>query len=322
MSGVVEVRSPVDFGQLRARLGAADVVQFSQPLTEAEYRSLAALLAEHPTVPLRAYGSDDELATLRFLRWFPHVRRFSVAELRHLTDLAPLDQLSADVDYLDIGETRKPVHLGPVAEFRRLRRLRIVGHRRGLSELLSANPGLRELSLWRLPVDRVLPVIALPCLQALALTLGSLTNSEWLTQIPTLRYLALRGVREVSDLTPVTRLPALQWLWLETLTVERLPHFGSDTKLARVDCIGMRHLRHPEALQGLAAAPQLRELLVAAPHLPVDAVVSLVDHPTLERATIVLGSQQRDRDAEDLLRLPPPRPDTQFATIHELTRVL
>ncbi|MET7672978.1 hypothetical protein [Micromonospora luteifusca] len=60
-SGVVEVRSPVDVSQLRAGLGAANVVQFSEPLTEAEYRSLAALLAEHPTVPLRVYGFDDEL---------------------------------------------------------------------------------------------------------------------------------------------------------------------------------------------------------------------------------------------------------------------
>ncbi|RAO37451.1 hypothetical protein PSN13_01433 [Micromonospora saelicesensis] len=121
-----------------------------------------------------------------------------------------------------------------------------------------------------------MPVIELPHLQALALTLGSLTNSDWPTQIPTLRYLALRQVRKLSDLTPVTPLRALQWLWLETLTVERLPDFSSSTMLTRAECLGMCHLRHPAALQGLAAAPQLRELLVAAPHLPVDAVVPFV----------------------------------------------
>ncbi|MGC4749201.1 hypothetical protein ACLQ28_26625 [Micromonospora sp. DT201] len=273
-------------------------------------------------VPLRVYGFDDDLATLRFLRWFPHVRRFSVAGLWRLTDLAPLDQLSADVEFLDIGETRRPLDLAPVAQFRRLRRLRVAEHRRGLPELLHVNPGLRELSLWRLPVNHVLPVISLPHLQALALTLGSLTNTEWLTQIPTLRYLALRRVRKLSDLTPVTRLLALQWLWLETLTAERLPDFGSNTLLIRAECLGMRHLRHPAALQGLAAAPQLRELMVTAPHLPVDAILPFVEHPTLERAGIVLGSQQRDRDADNLLRLPPPRPDTQFAATHELTRIL
>ncbi|WP_141910235.1 hypothetical protein [Micromonospora sp. A202] len=322
MGSVVEVRSPVDVAQLRARLGDADVVQFQEPLAEAEYRSVAALLGDHPMVPLRVYGFDDDLATLRFLRWFPHVRRFSVAGLWHLTDLAPLDQLSAGVEFLDIGEIRKPLDLAPVAQFRRLRRLRIVEHRRGLTELLHANPRLRDLSLWRLPVDHILPVIALPHLQALALTLGSLTNSEWLAQLPTLRYLALRRVRKLNDLTPVTQLPALQWLWLETLTVERLLDFGSNTMLTRAECLGLRHLGHPTALQGLAAAPQLRELVVAAPYLPVDALVPFVDHPTLERAEIVLGSQQCDRDADYLLRLPPPHPDTQFAAMHELTRIL
>ncbi|WBB67582.1 hypothetical protein [Micromonospora sp. WMMD812] len=60
----------------------------------------------------------------------------------------------------------------------------------------------------------------------------------------------------------------------------------------------------------------------AGSHLPVDAIVAFVDHPTLERAGIWLGSQRRNRDAEDLLRLPPPHPHTQFATMHELTRVL
>ncbi|TNH21094.1 hypothetical protein FHG89_32400 [Micromonospora orduensis] len=116
-------------------------------------------------------------------------------------------------------------------------------------------------------------------------------------------------------------MPALQWLRLETLTVDRLPDFGSNP-MTRAECLGLRHLRHPAALQGLAAAPQLGKLLVAAPHLPVDALVPFVDHPTLERAGITLGSHQRDRDADDLLRLPPPPPDRQFAAMHELTRIL
>ncbi|MET8547063.1 hypothetical protein [Micromonospora zamorensis] len=62
--------------------------------------------------------------------------------------------------------------------------------------------------------------------------------------------------------------------------------------------------------------------MITLPHLPVEALVPFVDHLTLERAGIVLGSRQRDCDADDLLRLPPPRPDTQFAAMHELTRVL
>ncbi|MFV2104741.1 hypothetical protein [Micromonospora sp. LOL_024] len=259
MGRVVEVSSPFDVRRCRVGLGDADVVQINQPLPEVDYRSLAALLSDHPTVTLRVYGSDEDLATLRFLRWFPRLRRLSIAGLHRLTDLAPLQQLNADVEFLDIGETRTPVDLTPVAAFQGLRQLRIVAHRRGLPDLLNANPGLRGLALWRLPVDQILPVMALPDLQSLALTLGSLTNAEWLTCVPTLRYLALRAVRKLTNLDAVTRLPALQWLWLDALTLEDLPDFAACSALLRVDCTELRHLRHPASLQGLAAAPRLRE---------------------------------------------------------------
>ncbi|MEU2171703.1 hypothetical protein ACH47V_32640 [Micromonospora chersina] len=179
MGGVVEVRRPVDVAQLGTRLGNADVVQFCEPLTGVEYRSLAALLVDHPKVLLRAYGFNDGLATLRFLRWFPRLRRFSVAGLHDLTDLAPLDQLNAHLEFLDIGETRKPLDLAPVAAFHELRALRIVAHRRGLAELLNANPGLQALALWRLPVDQVLPVMALPHLQSRGSSLLPLINRHW-----------------------------------------------------------------------------------------------------------------------------------------------
>ncbi|WP_307813037.1 hypothetical protein [Micromonospora coerulea] len=109
-----------------------------------------------------------------------------------------------------------------MAAFRGLRRLRVVAHRRGLADLLAANPGLQGLALWRLSVDRVVSDVVLPRLQSLALTLGSLKAAEWLTPIPSLRYLALRTVRKLTDLAVVTRLPALQWLWLDALPVDRL----------------------------------------------------------------------------------------------------
>ncbi|WBB91468.1 hypothetical protein [Verrucosispora sp. WMMC514] len=271
---------------------------------------------------LRVYGSDGDLATLRFLRWFPRLRRFSIAGLHHLTDLAPLQQLSADVEFLDIGETRTPLDLTPVAAFQGLRQLRIVAHRRGLPDLLHANPALRGLALWRLPVDQVLPVIALPDLRSLALTLGSLTNAEWLTRAPGLRYLALRAVRKLTNLDTVTRLPALQWLWLDALTLDHLPDFAACTALLRVDCTEMRHLRHPASLQGLAAAPQLQQLLVTESRLPIEAFNPFVDHPTLEHVGVGLGTERRNHQARRLLRRTPPPADTDFARTHGLLRVL
>ncbi|MGC5022226.1 hypothetical protein [Micromonospora sp. DT47] len=76
MGGLVEVSSPIDLLRLRAELDTATRVQFQAPLSEADYRTLAAILAEHPSVTLRAYGFD-----------------------------------AADVEFLDLGETRKPLDL-------------------------------------------------------------------------------------------------------------------------------------------------------------------------------------------------------------------
>ncbi|SCG65600.1 leucine-rich repeat domain-containing protein [Micromonospora inositola] len=322
MKGLVEVSSSVDVRRLGVGLRDDAVVQFCRPLAEPDYGALAAFLTDHPTVTLRVYGSDEDLAALRFLRWFPRLRRLSVAGLYHLADLAPLQQLSPDVEAFDLGESRKLLDLTPVAAFRGLRRLRVVAHRRGLADLLAANPGLQGLALWRLPVDRVVPDVVLPRLQSLALTLGSLTAAEWLTRISTLRCLALRTVRKLTDLAVVARLPALQWLWLDALPVDRLPDLSSCAALLRVDCTAMRHLRHPAAVRGLAAAPRLQDLTITESLLPVEAFTPFVDHPTLEHIGVGLGSERRNREAGRLLARTPPRSDTAFAAAHGLLRML
>ncbi|MET9302970.1 hypothetical protein ABZX66_26960 [Micromonospora aurantiaca] len=319
----MEVSSPIDVPRLRAELDTATRVQFQAPLSDADYRTLAAILAEHPSVTLRAYGFDTELSTLRFLRWFPHLRRLSVADLFHLTDLTPLHQLDADVEFLDLGETRKPLDLTPATAFRNLRELRIATHHRGLADLLHTNPNLQGLALWRIPVDQILPIVTLPHLQSLSLTLGSLTDAEWLTQIPTLSYLAVRNVRRLTNLEPVTRLPALQWLILNALTIDQLPDFSPSTALLRVDLDGMRRLRQPNALHGLAAAPRLQDLWVTQSSLPAEAFIPFASHPTLTHVGVGLGSERRNRAAEHLLgRTPPPRDDDYFAATHNLLYIL
>ena len=322
VGGLMEVSSPIDVPRLRAELDTATRVQLQAPLSDADYRTLAAILAEHPSVTLRAYGFDTELSTLRFLRWFPHLRRLSVADLFHLTDLTPLHQLDADVEFLDLGETRKPLDLAPAAAFRNLRELRIATHHRGLADLLHTNPNLQGLALWRIPVDQILPIVTLPHLQSLSLTLGSLTDAEWLTQIPTLSYLAVRNVRRLTNLEPVTRLPALQWLILNALTIDQLPDFSPSTALLRVDLDGMRRLRQANALHGLAAAPRLQDLWVTQSSLPVEAFIPFASHPTLTHVGVGLGSERRNRAAEHLLGRTPPRDDDHFAATHNLLYIL
>ena len=58
------------------------VLQFSQGLTEDEYRAVAGLLTDRPDVMLRAFGGYGlTLPDLEFLRFFPDLRRLAVDSL-------------------------------------------------------------------------------------------------------------------------------------------------------------------------------------------------------------------------------------------------
>jgi hypothetical protein len=313
MTEFIALHRPLDVAALRSRIGNVGRIQFDEPLSDSEYRALAGLLERHPRVTLRAFGFDAGLATLGFLRWFPNLRRVSVANLHHLTDLAGLRYLPDDLEFLDLGETQKPLDLRSIS-FRRLAELRAVGHRRGLTELLANNHDLRVLSLWRLPVDESLSDVALPDLRSLALTLGSVKNLSWLKQFPRLQYLAIRRVRGVSDLTAIGDLPALEWLWLDELKdVETLPDLSHAGQLCRVDLTDLRNMREPHALDGLSRAPALTEVSLVASRLPVGAFAGLAEHPRLQRIAVGLGDTRRNQEVSQLFSLPEALPMSEFA---------
>lgn len=296
-----------------------DSYPLTSPLAAAGYRALAEQLDRTPDMRLRVSGFDRTLAGLEFLKWLPGLRRLSISGLYYATDLSALRHLPEDVEYLDLGETLKPLDLAPTLRFTRLTELRVVSHRRNLPQLLDRNPALRGLSLWRLPVDKVQPTVSLPRLESLALSLGSLHDPHWPAQHPHLRYLALRGVRGVHDLGVLEHLPSLEWLWLDGLGgVDHVPDLAANRCLLRVDLTGMRGLRAPDALAGVAGAPQLRELLVSESRLPVDAFRPLAGFRQLERVGVGLGSNRRNQQVDAILSRPPQRSVSGFAADHEI----
>ncbi|MGN9809935.1 hypothetical protein ACTMSW_11320 [Micromonospora sp. BQ11] len=120
----------------------------------------------------------------------------------------------------------------------------------------------------------------------------------------------------------MTHLPALQWLILNALGIDQLPDFSPSTALLRVDLDGMRRLRQPNALHGLAAVPRLQDLWVTQSSLPVEAIIPFTSHPTLTHVGLGLGSERRNRAAEHLLGRTPPRDDHHFAATHNLLHIL
>ncbi|MFI0444183.1 hypothetical protein [Actinomadura sp. 6N118] len=182
---------------------------------------------------------------------------------------------------------------------------------------------LRGLALWRLPVDQVLADVDLTRLDSVALTLGSLADVDWLGRLSGVRYLALRRVRGVADLNVLTGFESLVWLWLDSLgKVTRLPEMRGCIALRRVELTELKALREATALQGLAGAPQLREVLVSESRLPVEAFEQLAKHPRLERIGVGLGSARRNAAAEALLARPPQRSPEEFAAEQGILHLL
>lgn len=309
----LQLESPLDWDHLKVAVPDVERVQFDAPLTNHDYEMLAQVLEQHPHVTLRAYGYSQELAGLDFLRWFPTLRRFSISNLMLLGDVSQLNLLPDHLEYLDLGVTKKPLDLTPL-KFSRLTSLRVVGHHRGLSELVNRNRELRTLSLWRLRFDQALPNAALQGLESLMITLGSLTDPHWLAAFPGLRFLGIRQTRGVDDVSPVRELSKLEWLWLDTLSgVTHLPNFSKNTTLVRVDIDGLRGLQEANSLEGLVTAPNLEQLSVVNSRLPVEAFAPLRAHPRLSCISVSLGNVKRDREVEGMFDAAPAPNIYQFA---------
>jgi hypothetical protein len=119
--GILEVPSPLPWHmRLRRPDRRIHTVQFQQPLSDREYRSLAAWLSDHPGITLRAWGHVPDL---EFLRFFPRLQRFSADTFYEEPEsFDGLRHLSPDLRSLVVGATRRRLSLGPLAHFTGLRR--------------------------------------------------------------------------------------------------------------------------------------------------------------------------------------------------------
>ncbi|MEU8112792.1 hypothetical protein [Micromonospora sp. NPDC048947] len=325
LGGFVTVRTPVDISALERQItSTVQRVQIDEELREDEYRLLDGLFERKPELMLRVFGFDEELATLRFLRLFPNVKKFSLSGLFKVASLENLSLLSGDLISLDIGETKAKLDLAPATRFRGLRELRVEGHIKSLDELLESVPELKALSLWRLPLDRVSLEESLPRkIESLALTLGSLKRTDWLTNLADLRYLAVRKVRGIDDFRWLASLGKLEYLWLDGLSkFEEVPDLASNAALLRIDLTGLRELRAADALEPILHAPAIEELLVTESRLPPDAFAVLKQKESLRRVGVGLGSDRRDDEANAILQMDAPEFMGQFAAHRGLIATL
>ncbi|MFC7848649.1 hypothetical protein ACFUTU_09255 [Arthrobacter sp. NPDC057388] len=298
------IESPLTRDMLRPLDPRCHTVQFSQALTESDYRTLSDWIGQYPSVTLRAYGSyDGSIRDLDFLRFFPSLHKFSADALYHsLQSIEGLDYLPASATLLGLGQTKKKLSLKPLGRFTGLRRLYLEGQTKDI-DVISDLTSLRSLTLRSITLPDLSVLQPLTQLRALDLKLGGTRDLTLLPTIGQLDYLELWMVRGLHDLSPIAELKSLSYLFLQSLKqVTKLPDFSRLTKLQTVWLENMKGLTD---LSPLLTAPALRQIAVIdMAHLHPEAVGILAKHPALQQVLPGLGSNRKNEAVRKLVGVP------------------
>ncbi|GAA4351269.1 leucine-rich repeat domain-containing protein [Angustibacter luteus] len=325
--GRVQASPPLHARELEAVGPEVTSVQFHEALGPDDHAVLSAWATGRPQLGLRVFGNyRRDIQHLEFLRQYPALTGFGIDTMqgREPVDLSGLRFLPADLHTLRLG-VRAPVgaDLDLLARLSALRSLAVSGQRRlpsflsgyrDLQELsvegpvanldsVATLPDLRRLTLRSVNAKALEPLTALDRLDTLVVNLGSADDLRALPSVGRLRHLALWQVRGLTDLSAIGELDELETLRLESLRqVTALPDLS---RLTRLHTIHLETMRGLSDLGPLRTAPALRVLrLVGAGHLEPADLRPLVDHPTLQRAGLGLGSIRRNRAAHELVGLP------------------
>ena len=285
--------SPAELEQLAPE---CKVLQFARPLTDAQYRQAAALLAARPDVLLRAYGDyQGAFHDLEFLRFFPAVKAVQI-DLPHLRTHDGLRHLSPGLEKFSWGFThKKSLSVRPLARFKQLASLHLEGHATDIAAIGELG-GLCRLSLRSITLPDLSALLPLGGLRKLELRLGGTKDLALLPRFQRLQYLELWMVKGLGDLDPVGELESLEFLFLQTLkNVTRLPGLGSLPRLRRVHLETMKSLTD---LAPVSEAPGLEELLlIDMGQLDPGSLTPFIGHPQLRALVAGFNSLRKNEAA-------------------------
>jgi hypothetical protein len=279
------------------------VVQFRQRLTDDRFRHLSTLLEGRPEIQLRAYLGSD-IADLEFLRFFAGLKSFQVDAIWDgLASIDGLRHVSATLEWLAVGRTKRPLQLAVLGQLEVLRSLWIEGQHRDLAVLADLH-SVETLTLRSITLPDLDLLTGLDRLRSLTVHLGGTNDLALLPRLGRLDDLEIWHVRGLVDITPIGSAIGLKRLFLQAQPqVRALPDLSRLTQLTEVTLHTMKGITD---LSPLAALPALSKLiLIAMPHLPPDALRPLVGHPTLRRGLWNIGSMRKTYKAHDILPIAP-----------------
>jgi hypothetical protein len=267
----------------------------SEVISEAAWGTIGQLLADRTDVSLRVSAGED----LEWLRFTPELRSLTAESLR-LRSVEGLRLVAETLDSLTLGDTLKRVSLRPLAELQQLRQLGVNGTWNDI-DTLGSLVGLERLGIGSVDVADLQP---LQSLRRFTSGLGTVRSLELLPEIGALELVELYRLRGEHDLSSLARIPKLTYLVLEsTRSVTSLPSFAGSPELRWVALDAMLGITD---LRPVAAAPNLEVLLlVGMCKLRMEDLRPLVGHPSLRAGIWGLCSERRNRQARELLPLPP-----------------
>ena len=182
------------------------------------------------------------------------------------------------------------------------RELYLEGQTKGI-ETISQFVSLEELTLRSITLPDLSLLLPLRGLRALELKLGGTKNLDLLPAIGELEYLEFWMIKGLSDVSVLSRMTDLRFVFLQALAqVTQLPSFAGSKALRRVHLETMKGLRD---LTPIAEAPGLDSLLVIdCSQFRLEHLEPFVRHPALRSARIGTGSRKRNEAIATMLGLP------------------
>jgi hypothetical protein len=194
--------------------------------------------------------------------------------------------------------------------------LEVEGHWQGL-DVLGGLKSLRGLTLSSVRADSLDFLRGATGLAMLFLRLGRVSDLSALASFPHLQELTVYRTR-LGDLAPLSDCSQLAFLELDSVPAVTLPDLS---KLTHLQVLWLANLRGVDDLTPVAAAPDLRYLLVESRTLDPQAFAVLRGHPTLEYVHAAFDSKKRIAQAYEAAPYPRDEDDNyQFRFRRELTK--
>jgi hypothetical protein len=254
------ITSPLTPEALQPLPADSEGIQFSQPLPEDEYRRLAELLERHPDKRLLALQLEstrlEHITDLGFLRFFPHLRRFSCS-LELLQTLDGLECLQS-IDDLRVFKALRPMSAAPLAALTTLEYLWLDGQfsDRGVLRELTGVANFKMGYAAKINDLSFLP----PNLTRFSMNLGSVTDISALADLADLQRLSFHKVHSIADLSPLADATGLRDIYMAYLN--KVTHLFDMSALIDLTELTVSAMTNLTDLRPVLTAPNLIKLSV------------------------------------------------------------